>query len=151
MARAGAKRCFVVLDYLQILLLQRADAGRVTSAKERVDLHVSALRRLARQLDSPVLASSAENRQGYSSKKIDVFKESGGIEHSADIAVVMTTDKEATRAAAGKHRVIDLNFVKNPNGAKAVVKYKFYPERAEFVESEKGQPVGTTRTPPGAT
>jgi replicative DNA helicase len=139
MARAGAKRCFVVLDYLQILPLQRADAGRVTSAKERVDLHVSALRRLARQLDSPVLAISAENRQGYSSKKIDVFKESGGIEYSADIAVVMTTDKEATQAAAGKHRVIDLNIVKNRNGAKAVVKYKFYPERAEFVESEKAQ------------
>jgi replicative DNA helicase len=139
MARAEAKRCFVALDYLQMLPLQRADAGRVTSAKERVDLHVSALRRLARQLDSPVLAISAENRAGYSSKKIDVFKESGGIEYSADIAVVMTTDKEATRAAAGKHRVIDFNVVKNRNGALAVVKFKFYPERAEFVESGKEQ------------
>lgn len=139
MARAGAKRCLIVLDYLQILPLQRADAGRVTSAKERVDLHVSGLRRLARQLDSPVLAISAENRQGYTSKKIDVFKESGGIEYSADIAAVMTLDKEATRAAAGKYRVVDLNIVKNRNGALAVVKFKFYPERAEFVESEKGQ------------
>jgi replicative DNA helicase len=138
MARVGARRCFIVLDYLQILPLGRADAGRVTSAKERVDLHVSALRRLARQLDSPVLAISAENRQGYASKRLDVFKESGGIEYSADIAAVMTLDREATKAAAGKYRVVDVNIVKNRNGSLAVVRFKFYPERADFVESEKG-------------
>jgi replicative DNA helicase len=137
MARAGAHRCFVVLDYLQILPLQRADAGRVTSPKDRVDLHVSALRRLARQLDSPVLAISSENRQGYTSTSLDVFKESGGIEYSADIAAVMTIDTEGTRAAGGKHRVVDLNVVKNRNGGLAVVKFKFHPERAEFIELER--------------
>ena len=97
------------------------DSGRVTSAKDRIDLHVSALRRLARQLDSPVLAISSENRQGYTSRKLDVFKESGGIEYSADIAIVMTNDKEATRTADGKSRPLSLllrrNIVKNRNGA----------------------------------
>lgn len=137
MAKAGVKRCFIVLDYLQILPLQRADSGRVTSAKDRVDLHVSALRRLARQLDSPVLAISAENRQGYKSKKIDVFKESGGIEYSADVAAVMTLDKDATRAAGGNYRVVDVNVVKNRSGDLAVVKFKFYAERAEFIETAK--------------
>ena len=138
MARCGAGRCLVAIDYLQILPLARPDAGRVTSAKDRVDLHVSALRRLARQLDSPVVAISAENRAGYRSKQLDVFKESGGIEYSSDIAAIMTLDKAATRAAEGKHRVVDLNVVKNRNGELGVVKFKFYPERAEFIESEKG-------------
>ena len=136
-ANAGATRCFIVVDYLQILPLARADAGRVTSAKDRVDLHVSSLRRMARRLDSPVLVISAENRQGYEAKRLDVFKEAGVIEYSADIAAVMTTDQEATRAAAGKHRVIDFNIVKNRNGKLASVKFKFYPERAEFIEIEK--------------
>jgi replicative DNA helicase len=122
---------------LQILPLGRADAGRVTSAKDRIDLHLSALRRLARRLDSPVMAISSENRAGYGSKQMNVFKESGGIEYSADVAVVMTLDKEATRSAAGQYRVIDLNVVKNRNGAPAVLKFKFYPQRAEFVESAK--------------
>ena len=138
MARCGAARCLVAIDYLQILPLARPDAGRVASAKDRVDLHVSALRRLARQLDSPVVAISAENRAGYRSKQLDVFKESGGIEYSSDIAAIMTLDKAATRAAEGKHRVVDLNVVKNRNGELGVVKFKFYPERAEFIESEKG-------------
>jgi replicative DNA helicase len=137
-ARSGSDRCLVAIDYLQILPLGRADTGRVTSAKDRVDLHVSALRRLARQLDSPVVAISAENRAGYKSKQLDVFKESGGIEYSADIAGVMTLDKVATRAASGNHRVVDLNIIKNRNGELGVVKFKFYPERAEFVESGKG-------------
>jgi hypothetical protein len=68
MARAGANRSFIVLDYLQILPLPMGYIGRVNSTKDRVDLHMSALRRLARQLDSPVLTFSAENRAGYNSK-----------------------------------------------------------------------------------
>jgi replicative DNA helicase len=138
MARVGADRCLVAVDYLQILPLDRSDAGRVTSAKDRVDLHVSALRRLARQLDSPVIAISAENRAGYRSKQLDVFKESGGIEYSSDIAVILTHDREKTRAADGKYRIVDFNIVKNRNGELGVVKFKFYPERAEFIEFEKG-------------
>ena len=50
----------------------------------------------------------------------------------------MTLDKDATRSADGKYRVVDFNIVKNRNGELGVVKFKFYPERAEFVESEKG-------------
>jgi replicative DNA helicase len=137
MARAGKERCLVAVDYLQILPLARADAGRITSARDRIDLHVSALRRMARQLDSPVIAISAENRAGYNSKQLDVFKESGGIEYSSDIAAILTSDREATRSAGGKFRVMDLNIVKNRNGEQGVVKFKFYPERADFVESEK--------------
>jgi replicative DNA helicase len=33
---------------------------------------------------------------------------------------------------------VDVNIVKNRNGELGVVKLKFYPDRAEFVESEKG-------------
>ena len=138
MARVGADRCLVAVDYLQILPVDRSDAGRVTSAKDRVDLHVSALRRLARQLDSPVIAISAENRAGYGSRQLDVFKESGGIEYSSDIAAILTQDREKTRAAEGKYRIVDFNIVKNRNGELGVVRFKFYPQRAEFVESEKG-------------
>jgi replicative DNA helicase len=85
-----------------------------------------------------VIAISAENRAGYRSKQLDVFKESGGIEYSSDIAAILTHDREKTRAADGKYRVVDFNVVKNRNGELGVVKFKFYPERAEFVELEKG-------------
>lgn len=137
MTALGADRCLIVVDFLQIIPLRTADAGRVTNTKDRVDLHVTALRRLARRLDSPVMAISSMNRQGYDSKQLDVFKESGGIEYSADIAAVLTVDKEAPVDAQGKFRNVDLNIIKNRNGAVGVVKFKFYPERAEFVETGK--------------
>ena len=47
MAAAGKGRCLVAVDYLQILPLAPKDSGRVTNTKDRVDLHVSALQRLA--------------------------------------------------------------------------------------------------------
>jgi replicative DNA helicase len=55
----------VAVDYLQIVPLQESESSRVSSTKEKVDLHVSALRRIARDLDSPVIAFSSENRAGY--------------------------------------------------------------------------------------
>jgi replicative DNA helicase len=138
MAKADAKRCLIVLDYLQVLPLRLVDGARATSTKDRVDLHVSALRRIARRLDSPVLAISSENRAGYKSKQVDVFKESGGIEYSADIAMVLTPDKQGEPPPGSEFRSMDLNVVKNRNGERGVIKFKFYPQRAEFIEVGKG-------------
>jgi replicative DNA helicase len=137
MAAAGARRCLVAVDYLQILPLAPLDSGRVTNTKDRVDLHVSALRRLARKLDSPVIAISAENRAGYKSKGLDVFKESGGIEYSADVALILTPTKQQDSAAKTEHRALDLCVVKNRNGETGLIHFKFYPQRAKFIESGK--------------
>ena len=137
-ARHGADSCLVVVDYLQILPLVPTAVVNM-SIKDRVDFHVSALRRMARQLDSPVIAISSVNRTGYNSKWVGAFKESGGIEYSSDIAALMTPDKQAANSAEGKYRVVDLNIVKNRNGERGVVKFKFYPERAEFIESGRGE------------
>jgi replicative DNA helicase len=139
MAKSGADRCFVVVDYLQILPLRQDDTRRVTSTKDRVDLHVTMLRRMARQLDSPVLVISAENRAGYKSKQMDVFKESGGIEYSADIAMVLTGQRNGSAEQPVDYRMMDLNVPKNRNGERGVVKFKFYPQRAEFIEEGKGE------------
>lgn len=131
----NAPRCLVVVDYLQMIPLRAEDADRVTNTRDRTDLHVSALRRMARDLRSPVLVISAENRAGYSSKRMDVFKESGGIEYSADIAMILTRDKTPVDAEQENCRKLDLNIVKNRNGALGVIKFKFYGARATFVET----------------
>jgi replicative DNA helicase len=138
-AGAGASRCLVAVDYLQILPLDEADAKRVSSTKEKVDLHVSALRRIARDLDSPVIAISSENRAGYRSKALDVFKESGGVEYSADIAAIMTRRRDGSPASGVDYRTEDLNIVKNRNGECGRVEFKFYARRAEFVEEGRGE------------
>lgn len=139
MAAAGSSRCLIVVDFLQILPLRSEDSGRVNSTKDRVDFQVSALRRVARQLDSPVIAISSENRAGYDRKDLSVFKESGGIEYSADIAMVLTRSATEDPPANGEYRWLDLNVIKNRNGETGFVRFKFYPRRAEFVEQSRGQ------------
>jgi replicative DNA helicase len=131
---SGASRCLLILDYLQILPLHRDDAGRVTSVREKIDLHVSALRRLGRRLNSPVLAICAENRAGYNSTKLDVFKESGTIEYSADVALILKTSRSDQPPPHADYRLLDLNVVKNRNGERGTITFRFYPHRSEFRE-----------------
>ena len=142
--QTAASRCLIVIDYLQKLPPSSTDARRITSAKDRIDLLTSALRRLARDLDSPVVCISSENRQGYGSTTLDVFKESGEIEYSADVAVILTGDKECSPAPDSNYRAVNFNVCKNRNGATGCVKFRFYAARAEFVETGTGDMPGET-------
>jgi len=136
MAGADASRCLIAVDYLQILPLPTSDSGRVASAKDKVDLLVSGLRRVARKLDSPVIAVSSLNRVGYGKKDMEGFKETGGIEYSADLAGIMTEGADSTSKDAD-FRNVDLNIIKHRNGERGVLKYKFYPQCAEFIGTGK--------------
>ena len=116
MAHMGVDRCLIAIDYLQALPLAAEFLGKGPSPKDKVDLHVSAVRRLARQLDSPVIAISSENRAGYKKKaSMDVFKESGGIEYAADIAAIFARP-DGQSSNNEEHSVLDLNIVKHRNG-----------------------------------
>lgn len=71
----------IIVDYLQLLAPFAPDA----SEKRAVDENVCALRRLSRELDTPVIAISSLNRASYSAPiSYASFKESGGIEYTSD-------------------------------------------------------------------
>jgi replicative DNA helicase len=133
---ARASRCFIVIDYLQIVPLDAEQSQRFPNAKDRVDYLVSALRRVARDLDSPIWAISSLNRSGYTKKSLDVFKESGAIEYSADTAMLLSKDDRSS-AENVDYVPLRLNIIKNRNGERGVVTFKFYPKRAEFVQGQK--------------
>jgi replicative DNA helicase len=141
MAAAGASRCFVCLDYLQILPLTSDEARQANSAKDKMDILVSRLRRMARDLDSPVWAISAMSRAAYDKASLDAFKESGGIEYSADLAMILSSEKGAPQnpehLAPEQHlefTELDLKVIKNRTGEQGIVQFKFYPRNARFVE-----------------
>jgi replicative DNA helicase len=125
MRRAGADRCFIAVDYLQKL----PAGGKFDGAKERIDFLTSELRRLSRDLDSPVLVISSENRLGYKKHGLDVFKESGEIEYSADIAGVLLEEERH-----GDTRQVNLHIVKNRNGGRATIQFDFTPRLSMFKE-----------------
>lgn len=131
---SNAPRCLIAIDYLQKLRPRLSDDRRINSTKDSIDVQVSALRRMARDFDSPVVTISSQNRAGYNSSKLDGFKESGEIEYSADVAMVLTQPESADETSKSDYKNMDLKIIKNRNGETGVVKFKFYPKRAEFVE-----------------
>ena len=136
-ARHNAPRCLIIIDYLQIIPLEEKEKGKASSPKEKLDLHVSALRRLARDLDSPILAISSENRASYRSARLDAFKESGIIEYSADVAAVMKRGDAEGDPSSDGYRTEELRIIKNRNGECGVITFRFYAQRMEFVEIDR--------------
>lgn len=122
----------VFIDYLQLL----APVSDRDTDKQTADKNVTALRQLARDLRTPVLAVSSLNRSSYSGAiTLDAFKESGGIEYGADVALGLQPrgiadeaqrDKGASTANAERamdeckrssDRECEIAVLKNRNGA----------------------------------
>lgn len=72
---------FVVVDYLQIVQEEEA-----SSDKQRIELVLTELKRISRDFDITIFVISSLNRDNYLAP-IDFtsFKESGGIEYTADV------------------------------------------------------------------
>lgn len=133
-----AEVVFVVVDYLQIM----PTAEEYKDPRNRVDAVVSDLRRLARDTHSPVMAISAIGRAGYNNASIESFKESGGIEYGADLGGLLVGDKDNNGAdlIEGVNRTykgIHLDIVKNRNGERSRIAFRFFPSVSTFVEGDK--------------
>lgn len=133
-------RLLVAVDYLQKVPVADPYADR----RSAVDAVTSDLRRLARDLGACVIAISSMSRQSYGKgQSLDVFKESGDIEYSADVAGVLVTDKEAgtktekVMGVAREYRLVKLHIPKNRNGEKATIALQFFPAVSLFREKSK--------------
>ena len=133
----------IIIDYLQII---PATSDRLTD-KQNADQSVSALRRLARDLKTPVIVLSSLNRTSYNDEiQLASFKESGGIEYSSDVTIGLELGG-CERDKKGKIidldvvlrapvRDINLKFLKNRNGEKdKVIKFSFRPKFSYYEET----------------
>ena len=76
----------VFIDYLQILQPGKDDRGRTQTTKETMDIAVTELKRLSRELNLTIFVISSVNRANYLTPiSEESFKESGGIEFTADV------------------------------------------------------------------
>lgn len=131
----------VIIDYLQLMR-----AGDVSSRDGR-QVEVSAIsggiKKLAKDLDIPVLVLSQLNREVEKTPnnktvrpKLSNLRESGSIEQDADVVIFLHRDrdeaKENNREAA-RNGVESLLLVeKNRNGKTGEVKVNFFPSLMEF-------------------
>ena len=138
--KTQAARLLVVVDYLQIMPVE----GNFGDTRQKVTFVTSELRRLARELDAPVLAIASVNRAAYNAKggSMEAFKESGDIEFSADVGLILVEDKDRKGDAnylgvMRKWRGVNLDVVKNRNGERGRIRLEFLPEVSRFREVSK--------------
>lgn len=158
----------VIVDYLQILQAEMdAETGRKpTDTRAIVDYNVTQLKRLTRE-GIPVFVVSSLNRSNYTSPiDFEAFKESGGIEYTADVVwglqlavmndPVFDKDKnvkekreKVAAAKAANPRQIELVCLKNRYGkSRYTVSFKYYPQY-DFYEPDDGFTDYTGATPWG--
>lgn len=144
-------RPVVVIDYLQII---RPVDSRM-STKDAVDQHVRALKKLQMEQNLVVIVISSLNRQNYLTPvDFESFKESGGIEYTADVIwglqlSVMNSEifdkekglkakREAVKAAKKAHpREVELVCLKNRYGESSYTcKFAYYARYDYFVVKE---------------
>ena len=121
------------LDYLQLV----APARTGMTEKQTADAAVAMLKQLARRYDMPVMAASSLNREAYrpgsAEPGLSAFKESGSVEYSADLLLVLKYRTDADRENKTAPRHLALTILKNRFGATGEsVPLDYEPEKELF-------------------
>jgi replicative DNA helicase len=151
--RENGKKPVVFVDYLQILQPEKDERGRTQTTKETVDNTVTELKRISRENGLTVFVISSLNRSNYLSPvDFESFKESGGIEYTADVVwglqlqsmndKLFETDKKTEKrkaikaAKAANPRKIELVCLKNRYGISNYSAYfDYYPQYDLYQET----------------
>lgn len=148
----------VFVDYLQIIQVP-SDKSKMTT-KEATDYNVTELKRLSRRFNIPVIVISSVNRSNYLTQiDFESFKESGGIEYTADVVLGLQLnvihDKIFDDEKSGKNgkrtkmqeakkaipREIELVGLKNRFGiCNFSCSYLYYPQYDLFEELAEQEP-----------
>jgi replicative DNA helicase len=135
MRERDADKCLIIIDYLQVIPYARDFKDKRT----KIDEILTELRRLARRLDCPIWLVSSFSRTAYKNgdKKLDItsFKESGNIEYTADVAILMET--EGKEQDQKERRTVHFEIIKNRNGLRGKIAFDFSPAVSSFKELSK--------------
>ena len=149
--RRTGSRPIVFIDYLQILQPSAEGKSRL-SKKDEIDLAVTELKRLSRELDLTIVVISSLNRANYMTPfAFESLKESGGIEYTADViwglqlacldeplfdgeGQLKQKRKRINEAKASSPRKIKFVCLKNRYGISHYeCNFEYYPEHDLFV------------------
>ena len=166
------KKPVVIVDYLQVI--QPAEGSRL-STKDLTDYHVRRLKQIQVDYAVPVIVISSLNRQNYLALiEFESFKESGGIEYTADVIwglqlqclhdsifenqSRLNEKREIIRKAkAAIPRKVELVCLKNRFGISSYTcNFNYYPHCDLFIPSDyastgQGSPTPVTSDPDGFT
>ena len=154
--RNGGIKPVIIVDYLQVLQAEKdPETGRkMTDARAIIDHNVTELKRLSRE-GMPIFVISSVNRSNYLAPiDFEAFKESGGIEYTADVvwglqlAVIhdpifekeKDVIKKRVKIAEAKEampREIELVCLKNRYGkSRYMAQFTYYPQYDYFAPAK---------------
>lgn len=128
----------IIIDYLQLLTL----AGKRRENRQQEVSEISrTLKRLAKELDVPVIALSqlsraVEQRQDKRPMMSDL-RESGSIEQDADVVAFLYRDDYYDKETEKKN-IIEINIAKQRNGPVGLVELAFLKQYSKFVTLDRG-------------
>ena len=130
------ERPVVLLDYLQIV----APADVHFTDKQNLDRTVCALKKLSREKELAILAVSSFNRENYNvAATMAAFKESGGIDYSADVLLGLQARGAESRSfnideeKRKDPRELELKILKNRTAALgSPIPFRYYPAFSFF-------------------
>lgn len=128
----------VLVDYLQII----APVDVHFTDKQNLDRTVCALKKLSRAHGLTILAISSFNRENYNVEAtMAAFKESGGIDYSADVLLGLQARGAGSRTfnldeeKRKDPRELELKILKNRSGAlREPIPFRYYPAFSCFEE-----------------
>lgn len=128
----------VLIDYLQII----APVDVHFTDKQNLDRTVCALKKLSRAHGLAILAISSFNRENYNTEAtMAAFKESGGIDYSADVLLGLQARGAGSRTfnldeeKRKDPRELELKILKNRSGAlREPIPFRYYPAFSCFEE-----------------
>lgn len=142
MARTGAKRCMVVLDYLQKFGML-GGGGSLTEARARVNVALAQMTEVVKVANGPVILISSLSKDAYRRKVEDAsvadFKESGEVEYQGDVGIILRwakDDRNWQKDSAVK--AIEAWVVKSRMGPSAVVRLYSLRTEARYTEEDPG-------------
>lgn len=145
-AASDRSRMLVIVDYLQIWA---AGTRQFSEFRHEIAKLMTAMRRLALSLDSPVLAVSSQNRMHQGEAVLASLEGTSDLEYSADsVSFLINVERPASQGSythpddlITKSRSVSINLRKNRHGEIGSRMVKFLPSTGAFDEETVRRPL----------
>jgi replicative DNA helicase len=132
-SRHKGERCLVIVDYLQLM----ANSRRTENRQQEVSDISRALKGVAREFDTPVIALSqlsrdVEKRGSDKRPMLSDLRDSGAIEQDADIVAFLYRPAYYQQERESSDPTAELAVAKHRNGPTGKVDLMFYKEYSRF-------------------
>lgn len=144
-AASGSDRLLIIVDYLQVWA---AGSRQFSEFRHEIAKLMTAMKRLALKLNSPILAISSQNRMHQGEAVLASLEGTSDLEYSADsVTFLVNVDRPASKGSythpdelITKSRSVSINLRKNRFGETGSRMIKFLPSTGVFDEETVHRP-----------